>query len=357
MNSGIGERLKMARSLAGMSQQQVAEQAGLSKMSISKYENEQMLPSSDALIRFAGTLGQPVEFFLRGPVTASVTPVYRGRKTLHGKHEAAVIAQIQEWLERYLAAESLYPPEEMAAFAYPDGFPYAVTAPDEIEEAAEVLRAAWGLGDAPIDNLTELLEDRGIKVGQVSGDDRFDACLFRLDDDGPVMAVKDGIPGDRLRFSLAHELGHLMLDVGESLDAEKAANRFAGAFLVPRSAVYRELGSRRDALDRQELHLLKHKYGLSMQAWVFRARDLGIVDAATATRYFRWFRQNGLHLQEPGDALPPETPQRLTRLVLRAVAEDVISHGRAAELLGMPWANFLERQAALHGEDLIAVGA
>ena len=198
-----------------------------------------------------------------------------------------------------------------------------------------------------------LLEDR-ITV-QVSGDDRFDAPV-RLDDDARLWQSRTASP-DRLRFSLAHELGHLMLDVGESLDAEKAANRFAGAFLVPRSAVIRELGSRRDALDRQELHLLKHKYGLSMQAWVFRARDLGIVDAATATRYFRWFRQNGLHLQEPGDALPPETPQRLTRLVLRAVAEDVISHGRAAELLGMPWANFLERQAELHGEDLIAVGA
>ena len=110
-----------------MSQQQVAEQAGLSKMSISKYENERMLPSSDALIRFAGALGQPVEFFLRGPVTASVTPVYRGRKTLHGKHEAAVIAQIQEWLERYLAAESLSRWRRWR-FRHPDGFPCAVTA-------------------------------------------------------------------------------------------------------------------------------------------------------------------------------------------------------------------------------------
>ena len=80
------------------------------------------------------------------------------------------------------------------------------------------------------------------------------------------------------------------------------------------------------------------------------------MDAATATRYFRWFRQTASTCRS-GRCAPPETPQRLTRLVLRAVAEDVISHGRAAELLGMPWADFLERQAELHGEDLIAVGA
>jgi len=356
MTSGIGERLKMARRLADMSQARVAEQVGLSKMAISKYENGQVLPNSDALIRLAHVYGQPAEFFLRGPVTATVTPVYRGRKSLRGKHEAAVVAQLQEWVERYLAAESLYPPDEWVAFAYPHGFPYPIATLAAVEEAADALRDAWGLGDAPIDNLTELLEDRGIKVGVVTGNDHFDACLFRLDDDGPVMTVKAGIPGDRQRFSLAHELGHLMLAETEALDPEQAANRFAGAFLVPASAAVRELGRRRQSVSQHELHLLKHKYGLSMQAWVYRARDLGIVDAATAKQYFMWFRQNGTYRVEPGDALPEETPQRLMRLVLRAVAEDVISRSRASELLGLPWPEFLERQAQLHGEDVIAVG-
>lgn len=356
MTSGIGERLKMARRLAGMSLQAVADQVKLSRMAISKYENEQMLPSSDVLIRLAQTLGQPVEFFLRGPAVPTVTPVYRGRATLRGKHEAAVVAQLQEWVERYWAVESLYPPGEFAAFTYPKGFPYPVTTFAEIEDAADALRAAWGLGDAPIDNLTELLEDQGIKVGVVTGNDHFDACLFELENGVPVMAFKAAIPGDRQRFCLAHELGHLMLGIQATLDPEKAAHRFAGAFLVPAAAAYRELGPRRQNLGMHELHLLKHKYGLSMQAWVYRARDLGIVDEMTAVRLFKQFRQNGMHRQEPGDPLPPEEPQRLTRLVLRALAEDVISRSRAAELLGMPWLDFLERQAHLHQEDVIAVG-
>jgi Zn-dependent peptidase ImmA (M78 family)/DNA-binding XRE family transcriptional regulator len=346
----------MARRLAELSQEQAAAQVSLSKMAISKYENEQMLPGSDALIRLAKVYRQPVEFFLRGPVKAAVQPVYRCRATLKGKHEAAVVAQLQEWVERYLAAESLYPPDEQVTFDYPDGFPYEVATIDVIEDTADALREAWGLGDAPIDNLTELLEDRGIKVGIVTGNERFDACLFRLDDGSPVMAVKAGIPGDRQRFCLAHELGHLMLELPDHLDSEKAAYRFAGAFLVPASAAYRELGRRRQSLSQHELHLLKHKYGLSMQAWVYRARDLGIVDEATAVQYFKWFRRNGTHRVEPGDALPAESPQRLTRLVLRAVAEDVISRSRAAELLGMPWLDFLDQQAQLHGEDVIAVG-
>lgn len=358
MTSGIGERLKMARRLAGLSLQDVAEQVNLSRMAISKYENEQMLPSSDVLIRLAQTLGQPVEFFLRGPVTAALQPVYRGRKTLRGKPEAALVAQLQEWIERYLAVESLYPQGEFARFVYPHGFPYRVVQTwAEAERAADALRDAWGLGDTPLDNLTELLEDKGIKVGIVAGNNHFDACLFELDNGAPVMVVKAGIPGDRQRFNLAHELGHWMLDVQGEFDPEKAANRFAGAFLVPALAAYRELGQRRQNLGEHELHLLKHKYGMSMQAWVYRASDLGIIDKTVAAQLFAQFRRDGTHRQEPGDQLPPEEPQRLTRLVLRALAEDVISRSRAAELLGEPWSSFLAHQAELHGEDLIAVGA
>jgi len=350
MTSGIGERLKMARSLAGMSQQDVADRVGLSRMAISKYEHEQMLPGSDVLIRLAQALAQPVEFFLRGPVRVSVRPAYRRRAALRGKQVEAVLAQLQEWVERYLAVESLYPPGEFTPFTYPAGFPAPVADAAGIEAAADRLRAAWGLGDTPIDNLVELLEDQGIKVGLVAGNDHFDACLFRLDDfhlygAAPVMAVKAGIPGDRQRFNLAHELGHLMLKVKEPLDVEKAASRFAGAFLVPAAAAYRELGQRRQSLGLYELHLLKHKYGMSMQAWVYRARDLGIIEEATATRLFQQFRRDGIHRQEPGDPLPAEEPQRLTRLVLRALAEAVISPARAAELLGLPWTEFLQRQA------------
>ena len=93
-----------------------------------------------------------------------------------------------------------------------------------------------------------------------------------------------------------------------------------------------------------------------MQAWVYRARDLGILSEARAKQLFIFFRRNGAYRIEPGDALPSEEAQRLTRLVLRALAEDIISQSRAEELLGMPWQEFLHHQAQAHGEELIALG-
>ena len=76
---------------------------------------------------------------------------------------------------------------------------------------------------------------------------------------------------------------------------------------------------------------MKHKYGLSMQAWIYRAKDLGIISSALAERYFKRFRQNHWNRNEPGEAYLPEKPQRMERLVYRALAEDIISRSKVKE--------------------------
>ena len=152
----------------------------------------------------------------------------------------------------------------------------------------------------------------------------------------PVIVTKANIPGDRQRFNLGHELGHLVLEVAEGLDAEKISHRFVGAFLAPAPAVRFELGHSRTILDMNELYLLKQKYGLSMQAWIFRARDLEIISPQVAERLFQRFRANNWHRQEPGKAYPFENPLRMERLIYRALVEDLISRSKAQELLGKP---------------------
>ncbi len=241
------------------------------------------------------------------------------------------MSQVQDWLERYLQVESFIP--EIGKFSNPDGFPYRISSVEDAENAAELLRRSWQVGGDAIENLTELLEDKGIKVGLVEGDDDFDALTFLHSDDMPVIAVNETRPADRLRFNMAHELGHLMMHVPEGIDEEKAAHRFAGAFLLPADAVKNELGSSRSTLDFMELLMLKQKYGVSVGAWTYRAKDLGIISPAACDAL--WKQRNGMgwHKQEPG-LLPAERPTRMQRLVRRLVAEDIISESRAAELLG-----------------------
>ncbi|MGH2538246.1 MAG: helix-turn-helix domain-containing protein [Candidatus Promineifilaceae bacterium] len=341
---GIGERLKLARAMRRLSQRGLAERAGVSAMAISKYENNEMMPGSDVLRQLAKALDVRMEFLLRPAPEVEIRPVFRKHSRLGKKATGAVIAQIREWLERYLTVESFFPDEEIGAFSFPKEFPYAIEAVKEAEQAAEELRKAWRLGEDPTENLTELLEDRGIKVGMLAGDGDFDACTFSFDGDNIVIAVKRGVPGDRQRFNLAHELGHIMLKVMPEVEEEKAAHRFAGAFLVSARAARMELGSARRYLDPHELMLLKKKYGMSMAAWVYRAKDLGILDAADAERLWRDFRTRGWHKQEPGRPLPAEEPTRLKRLVWRLAAEDVISRSRAAELLDEPLAVFANQE-------------
>jgi Zn-dependent peptidase ImmA (M78 family)/DNA-binding XRE family transcriptional regulator len=349
--SAIGERLKLARSMARLSQQELAERAGVSKMAISKYEANQMMPGSDVLLKLADALDIRMEFLLRQAPQLNIQPTYRKRVRMAAKVKEAIVAEIQEWLERYLAVEAFFPDEEIRTYSEPDGFPYPVASLDDAEQAAEKLRDAWQLGSDPIENLTELLEAHGIKVGLVKGDDDFDACTFCVNDTIPVIAIKQGIPGDRERFSLAHELGHSMLKVAPDVDEEKAANRFAGAFLAPARAVLMELGQTRHSLDPYELLLLKQKYGMSMAAWIYRAKDLGILSENDAQTMWQTFRVRGWHKQEPGEQMETEEPTRLRRLVRRLIAEDVISRSREAELLGERIALGLKQQEealALH---------
>jgi transcriptional regulator with XRE-family HTH domain len=325
----IGQRIKQARKANHMSLRNLAEKAEISAMAISKYERDLDTPSSGVLLRLAQALGVSIDFMFR-PQTISVQlQAYRKHAALGVKEQDAIQMRIQEWLERYLEVESFFPEEEPSV-----GLPaYSIHSVEQVEDAALELRGNWDLGLDPIENLMQVLEDRGVKVGLVSGFEHFDACTF-IADGIPVIVSKAELPGDRQRFNLGHELGRLVLDVDKELDLESVCHRFVGAFLVPAQAARFELGFRRTMLDMNELYMLKHKYGLSMQTWIFRARDLEIISENAAARLFQRFRANGWRRREPGEALPSEKPLRMERLIYRALAEDLISRSKAQELLG-----------------------
>ncbi|MBI3964021.1 MAG: hypothetical protein HY329_00175, partial [Chloroflexi bacterium] len=99
-------------------------------------------------------------------------------------------------------------------------------------------------------------------------------------------------------------------------------------------------GERRHTISEYELQLLKHKYGLSMQGWIHRAEQAGVLPKGAATKLRQRFEQRGWKMVEPGRPYPEEKPTRHERLVMHALAEQVVSESRAAELLGMPLQQF-----------------
>jgi Zn-dependent peptidase ImmA (M78 family)/DNA-binding XRE family transcriptional regulator len=327
----FGDRLKMARKMSGLSQQKLGELAGVSKMSISKYERDLSIPKSKVLLKLSDALDVRIEYLLR-PIEVSFSkPEFRKYSRLTKKNEQKIIQKTHDWVERYLQVESLF--NDTKIFS-PAEYRFKVAKIADTEDAALYLREKWNLGLDPIDNLMEILEINGIMVWSIDDEfENFDALILWANKTIPVIVVKDGIPGDRQRYDLAHELGHLVLDIDNALDNEKVAHRFAGAFLVPKPKVYEELGRNRNNLSIKELMLLKQKYGMSIQAWIYRAGDLGIISKSKMKSYFIEIRKRNWHKNEPGVQIEPEYPIRMTQLVHRALAENVISRSRAEELL------------------------
>ncbi|MDM7461300.1 MAG: XRE family transcriptional regulator [bacterium] len=336
----IGERIRWARKAARLSLRQLAQRIGVSYESVRKYEQGVLVPSSEKLLAIARTLDKPVDFFRMSDMSiGTIEPVFRGHSCRTKRDEETILAQIRDWLERYLTIEGVI--EERFHFRYPEGFPRTVRTYDEVEAAAEDLRQVWGLGIAPIANLTATVEAYGIRVGEVPACEGFDACAFYIqnDENQPVIVVRHNIPGDRQRFSLAHALGHILLRPESPLDEEQAAHRFAAALLVPRTAVDRELKGFPLSLAR--LHTLKCIYGMSMQAWLRRAYELGYLDSQAYKTWKKLFRANDWYKKEPGWEAPPERPPRLKRLVLEAYERELITSSRASQLLGVSLQEFI----------------
>lgn len=352
----IGERIKQGRQMAGLTLRDLAADVGVSAQAISKYERNLDVPGSKVLIQLARALGVSVEFFLRPKSFSKIDVKFRRHKSLSSKGKNTILSRVSDWLERYLEIEGILSEDGSGlGFELPLGFPREVKSFRDVETAAEDLRGAWGFGMGPIENLTDLLEAKGLKVVSMDADVKFDACTFQAEDDIAVIAIvaRADAPGDRQRFSMAHELGHLMLRAN-GLDDEKAAHCFAAAFLVPEAAARFELRGKRANLSIYELHLLKHKYGLSMQAWIYRAKDLGIISESKANALFRRFSLEGWRKKEPGDTIPNEIPRRFERLVMGAMADGLISEPRASEILGMPVKDFLSKEAKVHGGGWLA---
>jgi len=333
----LGERIKLARRRAGLSQRDLASRVSVTAAAISKYELGKDVPSSGVLLRLAKALGVRVAFFFQQPSVVLTPALYREHSRLRQKDRNAALASVQECVERYLAVEEL-----LGGIVHAD-LPEAKHRPsslDDVERVAAELRERWALGEDPIENVTELFEEKGIKVVLLPAYRKFDALTVWANGATPVIAVNRNLPGDRQRFNLCHELGHLVLAPSKKVDEEHAAHRFAGAFLVPDVAARAALGAKRSTIAFQELQLLKQRFGLSMQAWVYRAKDLGIITDSLAARIFRTFSSRGWRNTEPGTPCPSERPQRMQRMVLHALAEDIIGDSRAAELLGESLAEF-----------------
>lgn len=181
----------------------------------------------------------------------------------------------------------------------------------------------------------ELLEDKGVKVVEIEADLDFDGLLAWVKGNIPIIVLNRGMDDVvRKRFTALHELGHLLLNIvpGTSYKIrEKICHRFAGALLIPKPTFLAELGKRRHAIALNELFEIKASYGISVQAIMYRATDFKIIPKAVSDRFWEMARQNKLETGW-GKYEGKEASGRFRQLLYKALAEEVISIGKAAAL-------------------------
>ena len=335
----FSERLKLARKRSGLSLRALSSNMNgmVSAQAIGKYERGEMMPSSSVAIALANALDVTTTYLLSPSVASLESVEFRKLASTKVRERAVVEATVLDHVDRYLQVEELLDITS-SVWEIPDSAQSHAETVEEGELTSARVRRAWNLGGGPIPNMAELLEEHGIKVLKLDfprAVDGLTCFVHRTDDPAvPVVVCSTGKSIERQRFTLAHELGHLVMDIPAGMSEEKICDRFASALLVPEDELVREVGRRRLDFGFGELVEIKKIFGVSAAALVVRMRNLDIIGEATVTRIFRGIGRSW-RTQEPCPLSQPESPKRFRRLCLRALAEDVISESKAAELLGL----------------------
>lgn len=336
----FAERFKSARLMSGYSLQDLANilDGMLSRQALHRYEKGEVIPDMDKLNIIAKALKVNADFFSRSTQIKLGKIEYRKLSKLPQKEETAIAEITKEYLSSYLELEEIIGLSN--DFINPLKDFEEISSYEQVNKAAEIVREYWGIGKGSIFNVVELLEDNKIKVVKLEVAEDFDGLQTMVTYNNlnlPVIAYnsKKTNKPDRIRFTLLHELAHLLLKFKSTLterQIETRCSQFAGAMLLPEKTLQEELGKFRNKISFTELGNIKKQYGISMQAIIMRAKDCGIINEHYTKQLFFMFTQMNWRVDEPYDYVGVEHSSRFEQLLFRALIEDQVNIAKAASL-------------------------
>lgn len=320
-----GERLRTLRDLLGLTQEQLARASGVSQSWISQVETSMREATDDGLRAIAEATGTPMSFFQVRPSTVPLDSL-RFRKLATASR--VLTRRVHTFYgESYRVTEDIITAEKYPTPPLPYAEGDEITS-DDIEYFAEATREALRLApDAPIPHLTRALERAGVAVAplaltDVDGEEQPATGHFGVSYWGGLGATAligyfPGNQGDRDRFTLAHELGHIVLHTFRPRlpdnVAEDEANHFANALLFPFARAVQLLS---DRLSLTDYARLKATWGVSIQALIMRAYAVDSIGETRKRSLFVQLSAKGWRKAEPV-AVGHERPQLLWALLSR----------------------------------------
>lgn len=309
MNNVNSEMLILARQLRKMTQDEVCKKTQISQGLLSKAENGLKNLPYECLDKLSKQYDFPIDFFYRDGDLSPVSHLYfRRRLTLSAKTIDSFVAKSRIIK---LALDDLFDAVELPEYNLGSYDP-SETSPQDI---ADIVRYKMKIYRGPVPNLISLLENHGIIIFKMDfGTDKIDGLSTITNKGHKVIFLNNTMPNDRIRFSLAHELGHMVMHLENTPssveEAEKQANIFASQFLMPELEIKHMLYGLNVAL----LGDLKRKWKVSMQSIIRRALDLGVITEQTRRNFQIRFSQEKWTKNEP-IPLPLETPSLINSTI------------------------------------------
>lgn len=331
----FSQRLKNARKMRQMSQKALADAMGglVSASAIEKYEKGLMIPASSVLIALEHVLGVDTDYFFTPvAVNADLNKFeFRKKSTLGKKQQEAIMLDASYRLEKYLEIEDITGCN--VAFNIRRR---KVSCIQDAKDAALALRDKWKLGTDPIANPIALLESEGVKIIQMENvDDKFDGVSIMIDGKIALIVLNRNKTEERKRLTLFHELGHLVLNIESDLDDEKMCNVFASEMLLPSSKFENIFSKNRKGITLFELKEVQREFGISPEAQMLKAHQLGIINDNRYKMFCIRKNQNKTLLSALREtSYPSEGTNRFKRLVFMSLAKEQISFSKAAAFLG-----------------------
>jgi Zn-dependent peptidase ImmA (M78 family)/transcriptional regulator with XRE-family HTH domain len=297
--AGNADMLRVARQLRGFQQGDAAERLGVSQAMLSRIENKLVGVGDDLIERAAVAYDLPATFFMQpDPVLGapvSIHPMWHKKASVNAREMDQIIAELNirlMHLRRLMEAvevEGTYPLPRMPIDEF-NG---------DAERVAGLVRAQWQLPAGPIHNLTQAVEASGVVVVHSPlGGSAVDGVTFSAPGLPPLIVLNANQPGDRMRFTLAHELGHLVMHHNQpNQEMEQQANDFASCLLMPARDIRPYFTQRR--IDLRLFAELKPVWRVSMASLLMRARSLNLL-AYNQERYlWQQFSMAKIRLSEP----------------------------------------------------------
>ncbi|HEX2040908.1 MAG TPA: XRE family transcriptional regulator [Acidimicrobiales bacterium] len=320
------ERVKLLRTMRRWDQGTLGERAGMSAAAVSQIENGRATPTAEQVAGLSAALGYSTAF-----MTAESSVIGTTRPWLRAYADASKREADARTAAAAIAAEYI---RRLALKPLPDLLPHhAGDAEDDevIEELAQEMRYLAKIDqDAVVTNAVRAAERLGCVVLPLESELGRHLGMSVRADDIPILCVaKDDVPGDRQRWTVAHELGHLALhgttgpprDAEEATRMEKQAHRFAAAFLGPADALIDTLNEYGGKVTLGALQHVKSVWGISIKALVGRYRSLGVIDAEHARSLYKQISARKWSKDEPVD-VPNESAQWLAGWLVRKAAID-----------------------------------